>query len=72
MALRHDVDLFQIHNFPKFERGEEVRQLLRGEFKFGARDWLQWEAGSNVSGFADVISAEPPEGGWTWVTLKKR
>lgn len=72
MALRRDVGLPQINNFPKFDRGEEVTQLVRGEFTFGTKDWLEWEAGCNVSGYADVVSAEPPEGGWTWVTLKKR
>ncbi|TAK57136.1 hypothetical protein EPO17_02720 [Patescibacteria group bacterium] len=69
--LRKDVPFFQIANFSKFDKGAQVKQLLQGEFIFRPGDFVQWEAGCNISGYADVVSAEPPAHGWTWVTLQK-
>jgi hypothetical protein len=70
--IRKDIPFFQIVEFQKFDRGEEVSQHIEGEHDLNPGDILEWEAGQNLSGLARVIKAQPGRNGWTYVTLKKQ
>ena len=71
--FRKDVPLFQIVDLAEFDREGKISQHIEGEFTFKPWDYVEWEAGSQYHGFADVVSAvEPPRNGYTYVTLQKR
>lgn len=72
-ANRMDIPLFQVGSFSEFDRGAVVRQCIEGEHLLRPGDVVEWEAGSNLHGFAEIVTADDtPSDGYTNVTIRRR
>ncbi len=57
--------------FQAFDRGETISQLIPRSFRLQAGDRFEYEAGSNISGIATVVSVGKEHGSSVHCQLKK-
>jgi len=58
MRIRTDLQYFQIPDLHFFDSGEPVKQYFDSEDDIQTGDIVEWEAGSNINGLAEVVSVE--------------
>lgn len=69
--FRKDIPILQISQFEKFDRGEEIPHHLDGSHDLHQGDILEWEAGGNLRGTAQITSCEKISERMTVVIIKK-
>ena len=71
MAVAKDFPLFQVLSWHSFDQGHVAGQFVRGEFELQSGDRIQYEAGQNIHGIAEVVEFTEIKNRRTYFTMKK-
>ncbi len=65
------IPYFQILELQQFDEGHVVRQNFEGHYHLRPGVRLEWEAGQNLSGIAEVVEFDCHSAGSTFFTMRK-
>ena len=69
MSVRTDLQYFQIPDLSFFDNDKPVKHYFQPEDNIRVDDVVEWEAGSNYSGRAKVVSVESEDYGMICASL---